>query len=55
MVESGNLRVYGLAGLVGLTALGWFLDKITPEMAVGVFAVLGGLIGLDMYKHKADK
>jgi len=55
MVETGNLRVFGLAGLVGLTALGWFLDKLTPEITAAVMVALGALIGLDLYKHKCDK
>ena len=49
-----NLRYFGLAALTGLTALGWVLDKITPEVTLGVFTVLGGIVGLDMYKHKSD-
>ena len=55
MVESGNLRVYGLASLTGLTALGWLLEKLPSEITIGVFGVLGALIGFDMYKHKTDK
>jgi len=49
-----NLRYFGLASLVGLTAVGWFLDKITPEITAAVFVAIGSLVGLDMYKHKAS-
>jgi hypothetical protein len=47
-----NLRYFGLAALTGLTALGWVLDKLTPEITAAVFIALGGLVGLDMYKAR---
>ena len=50
-----NLRYFGLAALTGLTALGWFLDKLTPEITAAVFIALGGLVGLDMYKARKGK
>ena len=50
-----NLRYFGLAGLVGLTALGWLLDKITPDITMAVFAALGVVITADYVKHKNDK
>ena len=49
-----NLRYFGLAGLVGLTTVGWLLDKLTPEITAAVFVAIGSLVGLDMYKHKSD-
>ncbi len=49
-----NLRYFGLGALVGLTALGWFLDKITPEITGAVFIAIGSLVGLDMYKNRTS-
>ncbi len=49
-----NLRYYGLGALTGLTALGWFLDKITPEITTAVFVALGVIITADYVKHKTD-
>ena len=52
MVETGNLRYYGLGALTGLTIVGWLLDKTTPEITLAVFGVIGALVGADMLKHK---
>ena len=49
-----NLRYYGLGALTGLTALGWYLGKVTPEITTAVFAAIGVLIGADYLKHKND-
>ena len=51
----GQLRYYGLGALTGLTALGWILDKITPEVTTAVFAALGAIITADYVKHKNNK
>ena len=48
-----NLRYYALGALTGLTALGWVLDKLTPEVITAVFAVIGGIVAADMIKHKS--
>ena len=53
-MSSGNLRYYGLGALTGLTALGWILDKITPEITTAVFVALGAIITADYAKHKND-
>lgn len=47
-----NLRYFGLAALVGLTSVGWVLDKLTPEITGAVFVAIGSLVGLDMYKAR---
>jgi len=49
-----NLRYYALGSLTGLTALGWFLDKLPEEVTTAVFAALGIIITADWLKHKAD-
>jgi len=49
-----NLRYYGLASLTGLTVVGWFLDKIPPEVTTAVFAAVGVLITADYIKHRTD-
>ena len=53
-MSHGNLRYYGLGALVGLTALGWLLDKITPEITTAVFAALGVIITADYLKHRTE-
>jgi len=53
-MSHGNLRYYGLGALTGLTALGWILNKLTPEMTTAVFAALGLIITADYVKHKND-
>ncbi len=54
-MSSHNLRYFGLGAIVGLTALGWILDKITPEMSTAVFVALGAIITADVVKHRDDK
>jgi hypothetical protein len=49
-----NLRYYALGALTGLTALGWVLDKITPEISTAVFAVIGAVITADIVKHREN-
>jgi len=53
-MSSGNLRYFGLGGIVGLTALGWLLDKINDEITMAVFVALGAIITADYAKHKND-
>jgi len=50
-----NLRYYGLIALSGLTAVGWLLNKITPEITSGVFIAITTVVVLDLYKHRDDK
>jgi len=50
-----NLRYFGLAGLIGITIVGWLLDKITPEITSAVFLAVGALITADIVKHRNDK
>ena len=47
-----NLRYFGLAALTGLTVVGWFLDKLTPEVTTAVFAGIGALVVADIVKHR---
>ncbi len=47
-----NLRYFGLASLVGLTVVGWFLDKLTPEITTAVFAGIGALVVADVVKNR---
>ena len=49
-----NLRYYALGSLTGLTALGWYLNKLTPDITIAVFAALGAVITADYIKHKND-
>ena len=49
-----NLRYYALGGICGLTALGWFLDKVPPEVTQAVFVALGAVITADYIKHRND-
>jgi len=53
-MSHGNLRYYGLGALTGLTALGWLLDKIPPEITTAVFAALGVIISADYLKHRTE-
>ena len=53
-MSNGNLRYYGLGALTGLTALGWILDKVSPEVTTAVFVALGAIITADYTKHKND-
>ena len=53
-MSAGNLRYYGLGALTGLTALGWTLDKVSPEVTTAVFVALGAIITADYAKHKSD-
>ena len=55
MSNNGKLRYYGIGGLVGLTIVGWILDKIPPEITIAVFTALGLVVTADIYKHKDDK
>lgn len=54
-MSTHNLRYFGLGAIVGLTALGWVLDKITPEITTAVFVALGVIITADVIKHKDSK
>jgi len=54
MTHEGKLRYYATGGLVGLTIVGWILDKIPPEVTLAVFAALGLLVTADVYKHRSD-
>jgi len=49
-----NLRYYGLASISGLTAIGWVLNKLTPEITSAIFVALGALITADVIKHRND-
>lgn len=53
-MTSHNLRYYALGALTGLTAIGWVLDKITPEITTTVFAAIALIITADIVKHKSD-
>ena len=53
-MDTGKLRYYALGGLVGLTALGWILEKLPEEVAIGVFIALAAVITADVVKHKSD-
>ncbi len=53
-MSTHNLRYFGMGALVGLTALGWILDEITPEITAAVFVALGAITTADVYKHKDD-
>ena len=54
MVDTGKLRYYALGALTGLTVVGWFMEKLTPEITLGVFVALGAIITADVVKHKND-
>ena len=53
-MSHGNLRYYGLGAMTGLTALGWVLDRISPEIKAAVFVAIGAIITADYAKHKND-
>jgi len=53
-MDTGKLRYYGLGSITGLTALGWFLDKLTPEITTAIFAALGALVTADIIKHRNE-
>ena len=47
-----NLRYFDLGAATALTALGWVLDKITPEVGATVIAAIVAIAGADMIKHR---
>ena len=49
-----NLRYYGLGAICGLTAVGWLLDKLNPEITSAVFIAIGALVTADIAKHRND-
>ena len=53
-MSNHNLRYYALAGGIGLTALGWILDKLPVEIGTGVILAVIGIASADMIKHRND-
>lgn len=54
MAAENNLRYFALGSGTALTGLMLFLDKLTPDIGVGIIVAILGIAGADMIKHRND-